>query len=182
MFSVRENSKVRFALGNLRYSAGDNSETWAFERSKYDCRTWHINDSDTVVIDGVTAQTPLSDSGYFYWSKDKAVICSRNHSDDGRDADDTFALADTTGFGLDGSRQDEIHDCILSGFDVLSYDERAYLRYERQEYDEKVGLATITGIGGNDWARGVVLLPDSWTFPPGLTFYSECGNGWATNS
>ena len=65
---------------------------------------------------------------------------------------------------------------------MLSYDEWAYLRYERQRYDEKVGLATITGIGGNDGARGVVLLPDSRTLPPGLTFYSGCGNGWATNS
>ncbi len=49
---------------------------------------------------------------------------------------------------------------------MLSYDEWAYFRYERQGYDEKVGLATITGIGGNDWARDVVLLSDSWTLPP----------------
>ncbi len=60
---------------------------------------------------------------------------------------------------------------------MLSYDEWAYLRYERQGYDEKVGLATITGIGGNDGARGVVLLPDSRTLPSGSIFYSGCGNG-----
>ena len=73
VFSVGENSKVGFALGNLRYSAG------------------------------MTEEMPMT----------------------------LLLLLTRLVLVFDVSRQDEIHDCILSGFDVLSYDEWAYLRYER---------------------------------------------------
>ena len=49
---------------------------------------------------------------------------------------------------------------------TLTYDEWYYLRYERPNYDKLIGVAQVNGV------NGLILLPDDWTCPSGVTFKS----------
>ena len=49
---------------------------------------------------------------------------------------------------------------------TLTYDEWYYLRYERPNYDKLIGVAQVNGV------NGLILLPDSWQCPSGVTFKS----------
>ena len=49
---------------------------------------------------------------------------------------------------------------------TLTYDEWYYLRYERPNYDKLIGVAQVNGV------NGLILLPDGWTCPSGVTFKS----------
>ena len=49
---------------------------------------------------------------------------------------------------------------------TLTYQEWNYLRWERPNYDKLIGVAQVNGV------NGLILLPDSWTCPSGVTFKS----------
>ena len=49
---------------------------------------------------------------------------------------------------------------------TLTRDEWYYLRYERPNYDKLIGVAQVNGV------NGLILLPDAWTCPSGVTFKS----------
>ncbi|MBR2618462.1 MAG: hypothetical protein IKC81_04055 [Paludibacteraceae bacterium] len=49
---------------------------------------------------------------------------------------------------------------------TLTYDEWYYLCYERPNYDKLFGVAQVNGV------NGLILLPDSWICPSGVTFKS----------
>jgi hypothetical protein len=56
---------------------------------------------------------------------------------------------------------------------TLTNDEWTYLT----QRDGKCGMATIQGL-----FNGIIILPDDWTIPNGLTFTSGYSNGFATNN
>ena len=49
---------------------------------------------------------------------------------------------------------------------TLTDDEWDYLRWERPNYDKLIGVAQVNGV------NGLILLPDDWTCPSGVTFKS----------
>jgi hypothetical protein len=49
---------------------------------------------------------------------------------------------------------------------TLTNDEWYYLRYERPNYDKLIGVAQVNGV------NGLILLPNDWTCPSGVTFKS----------
>ena len=51
---------------------------------------------------------------------------------------------------------------------TLSYDEWNYILFDRENASDKLGVAGIADGG----VQGLVLLPDEWTLPEGLTFNS----------
>ena len=55
---------------------------------------------------------------------------------------------------------------------TLTYDEWYYLRYERPNYDKLIGVAQVNGV------NGLILLPDGWTCPSGVTFKSGFHDGY----
>ena len=57
---------------------------------------------------------------------------------------------------------------------TLTYDEWYYLRYERPNYDKLIGVAQVNGV------NGLILLPDGWTCPSGVTFKSGFDDDWCT--
>ena len=57
---------------------------------------------------------------------------------------------------------------------TLKYDEWSYIFNSRTNAADKFGQATVNGV------YGVVLLPDVWTLPEGLTFTAS-PNNWTTN-
>ena len=48
----------------------------------------------------------------------------------------------------------------------MTYKEWDYLRYERPNYDKLIGVAQVNGV------NGLILLPDAWQCPNGVTFKS----------
>ena len=57
---------------------------------------------------------------------------------------------------------------------TLSYDEWEYLIKERPNYDKLIGVAQVNGV------NGLILLPDNWTCPSGVTFKSGFDDDWCT--
>lgn len=49
---------------------------------------------------------------------------------------------------------------------TLTDDEWFYLRWERPNYDKLIGVAQVNGV------NGLILLPDAWVCPSGVTFKS----------
>ena len=49
---------------------------------------------------------------------------------------------------------------------TLTYSEWHYLRWERPNYDKLIGVAQVNGV------NGLILLPDAWVCPNGVTFKS----------
>ena len=57
---------------------------------------------------------------------------------------------------------------------TLTYDEWYYLRCERPNYDKLIGVAQVNGV------NGLILLPDGWTCPSGVTFKFGFDDDWCT--
>ncbi|MBQ1176372.1 MAG: hypothetical protein IIX52_02280, partial [Paludibacteraceae bacterium] len=57
---------------------------------------------------------------------------------------------------------------------TLTYDEWHYLCYERPNYDKLIGVAQVNGV------NGLILLPNDWTCPSGVTFKSGFHNDHGT--
>ena len=57
---------------------------------------------------------------------------------------------------------------------TFTYDEWYYLRYERPNYDKLIGVAQVNGV------NGLILLPDAWVCPSGVTFKAGFHNDWCT--
>ena len=57
---------------------------------------------------------------------------------------------------------------------TLTYNEWYYLRNERPNYDKLIGVAQVNGV------NGLILLPDNWTCPSGVTFKSGFHDDYGT--
>jgi hypothetical protein len=57
---------------------------------------------------------------------------------------------------------------------TLTYDEWYYLRWERPNYDKLIGIAEVNGV------NGLILLPDAWVCPSGVTFKSGFDDDYCT--
>ena len=57
---------------------------------------------------------------------------------------------------------------------TLTYDEWYYLRNERPNYEKLIGVAQVNGV------NGLILLPDVWACPSGLTFKSGFHDNYGT--
>lgn len=57
---------------------------------------------------------------------------------------------------------------------TLTIDEWDYLIKERPNYDKLIGVAQVNGV------NGLILLPDGWTCPSGVTFKSGFHNDYGT--
>ena len=57
---------------------------------------------------------------------------------------------------------------------TLTYNEWDYLRRERPNYDKLIGVAQVNGV------NGLILLPDAWTCPSGVTFQSGFHSEYGT--
>ncbi|MBR2618991.1 MAG: hypothetical protein IKC81_06795, partial [Paludibacteraceae bacterium] len=57
---------------------------------------------------------------------------------------------------------------------TLTEAEWEYLRWERPNYDKLIGVAQVNGV------NGLILLPDDWTCPSGVTFKSGFDDDWCT--
>ena len=57
---------------------------------------------------------------------------------------------------------------------TLTYNEWNYLRWGRPNYDKLIGVAQVNGV------NGLILLPDAWVCPSGVTFKAGFDNDYGT--
>ncbi|MBP5371885.1 MAG: Ig-like domain-containing protein [Bacteroidales bacterium] len=161
-FSVSASKQVYFSQGNLQYQASTN--TWRFAENQYDivgADNANISSSNTGWIDLFCWGT----SGYddkFPW------MTSQTYTD--------YETNNISGTNYDWG----VYNSISNGgnesglWRTLTKAEWVYLLESRPNASNKVGHAEVNGV------NGIVLLPDEWNLPDGLTFTG--GNGASTQN
>ena len=153
-FSVSESKQVYFSKGNLQYHPAN--DEWRFAESQLD------------YIGGANSNCSSTYNGWldlFGWST------SATH----------FGVSTSTDWENDylGSFVDwgtnQIGDDAPNTWRTLTYDEWSYLRRKRPNYSELCGVAQVNGV------NGLILLPDNWTCPSGVTFKSGFHNNYGVD-
>ena len=157
VFSVSATKQVTFSPGNLQYTRS--TDTWSFAKNQY----------DYIGTDNVTGGSVSSDQ----YGEDKSGTALA-------DKVDLFGWStNTTNFGVSTSTDyddyygsfvdwgtNKIGNDAPNTWRTLSYDEWSYLRYNRTNANDLVGVAQVNGV------NGLIFLPDNWTYPAGVTFKS----------
>jgi len=172
-FSVSENTAVRFSKGNLQYHAV--KDEWRFAARQYQC----LGDANANAAADYNGWIDLFGWGTSGWNN---CISTCFHPWNTSSVATDYWL---NGDNLTGDYVKAdwgIYNKISNGgnqkglWRVLTNDEWAYLIGDNATRSGKWGLATISGK-----YTGLVILPDDWTLPDGLTFTSGRGNGFTTN-
>ncbi len=165
-FTVADGKQITFSGGNLQYTRS--TQTWAFAEHQY----------DMLGTDNVDGGGKVYDATYGYDKTGSALA----------DKIDLFGWSGGTGsakwgIGTSTDNSDYSGDFVDWGTNIgdgstwytLTADEWDYLLDERSDADQLVGVARIQ-LGEKIYANGLVLLPDNWTCPAGVTFKSGFSN------
>ena len=146
-FSVSENKQVIFSPGNLQYHP--KNDEWRFAENHYD-RIGEDNKNISADYDGWIDLFGWSGSD---GSAKFGVSSSQNNNDYAGDFVD-WGKNEISGYASDTWR-------------TLTHDEWEYLRFARKNASSLKGSARVNGV------NGLILLPDNWTCPVGVTFDSS---------
>lgn len=142
-FSVSATQQVLFAPGNLQYTQSTN--TWSFAENQYDY-IGEANASGDALADKIDL---------FGWSTSATNFGVSTSKSNG----------DYSGSFVDwGSNQ--IGSDAPNTWRTLTNEEWKYLLNTRTNKSSLKGLAQVNGV------TGLILLPDNWTCPSGVTFTS----------
>ena len=173
IFSVSSNKKLYFSQGNLQYRASDGR--WRFAEHQYDC----IGESNSNISSSYSNYIDLFGWGTSGWNS--GAVCYQPWSTSTTDSDyypggsytnnltDSYANAD---WG--------VYNAIYNGgnqagqWRTLTKDEWVYVFQDRNNASSKYGHGKVNGV------NGVILLPDSWTLPSGLSFTAG-DSSWANS-
>jgi hypothetical protein len=152
IFSVSPTKKVSFSQGNLQYI--QSVKTWQFARNQLEYTGYrHYKD-------GQIADTVM----YFGWSaKNSKAPWGISLSIELSDYAGAFLDWGTNAIGCD----------TANTWRTLTEEEWLYLCNERPAARQLLGLAQIEAI------TGLVLLPDNWVAPEGITFTATTSNSEA---
>ena len=149
VFSVSADKQVKFSKGNLQCTINDTDTAWVFAAHQYDMLgTANVNGSvlaNTIDLFGWSGSTATAKWG---------ISTSTNNDDYSGDfADWGQNIGDGTTWR------------------TLTRGEWNYLRSTRANASNLMGVARINlDAEGTTYANGLILLPDSWTCPAGITF------------
>lgn len=166
-FSVAADKQVYFSQGNLQYT--QSTATWAFAEHQY----------DMIGTDNVTGGT------VYHNAKEGDEVSGEALAD----KIDLFGWSGSTaavqwGVGISGNATDYSGDFVDWGSNTigtdapdtwrtLTKDEWKYVLSNRPDASTKRGVARINlSSDGTVYANGLILLPDTWTAPEGVTFKS----------
>jgi hypothetical protein len=154
-FSVSDTKKVAFSRGNLQYTKSTNK--WEFANEQW----------ETIGSANVSNDTLADKIDLFGWSTNNAATPWGIST--------SIAYADYDGNFVDWGKN------IGDGntWRTLSIDEWLYL------FTSRTNAATLFGLGSVNGVKGLILLPDNWTCPTGITFTPSTQKGLtydATNS
>ena len=157
IFSVSPTKKICFSQGNLQYQASTN--TWRFAEYQYDI-IGYANKNISSSYGGWIDLFGWGTSGYN--KKDPYMISKVNvYYGNG--------VHDIAGTEFDWG----VYNKISNGgnqtrlWRTLTNEEWEYVIKKRTDASSKIGIAKVNGV------LGIILLPDSWILPTGLTFSSE---------
>ena len=157
-FSISGDKKVYFSKGNLQYQAS--TSTWRFALHQYD----FIGNANLNISRSYSGWIDLFGWGTSGWTKApySTSVYSSDYLPDGKgicNLTGSYAKADWGVYNKISNGENR------SGiWRTLSKDEWSYILFTRTGASNKKSKATVNGI------KGVVLLPDNWTLPNGLTF------------
>ena len=168
-FSVSDTIQVYFSQGNLQYQAS--TGTWRFaERQHY-----MMGDDNANISSSYNGWIDLFGWGTSGWNSGANEYQPYSTSTSwGNYCPGGLYVVDLTG---DYARADwGVYNAISNGgnqaglWRTLTYSEWTYLLNTRTDASSKKGIATVNGV------NGLILLPDNWTLPDGLSFRSEVAN------
>lgn len=187
-FSVGNDKKIYFSQGNLQYQASTN--TWRFAENQWNfvgkCKSTQYypnqpQDTGNVFVDGVRCENENISPNYngwidlFGWGTSGWESGAKAY----QPYDTSTAKNDYYQGGATGNSANidwGIHNPISNGgneaglWRLPTIMEWEYLLVSRPNYSEKRGTATVNGV------KGLILLPDDWTLPDGVTFTSGLEN------
>ena len=157
-FSVAADKQVTFSKGNLQFT--QSTDTWSFAENQW----------DYIGTDNMTGGEETFDEKYGYEKEGTALA----------DKVDLFGWSTAaTNFGVSTSTSssdysgpfvdwgtNQIGDDVLNTWRTLTNGEWNYLRYNRTNANDLCGVAQVNGV------NGLILLPDGWSCPDGVTFRS----------
>ena len=159
-FSVSANKQVTFSPGNLQFTRSTN--TWYFAKNQ-----WDIIGLDNVTDGSVSSDPTSGDIKYGDALADKIDLFGWSASNS------------TTPFGVSTSTDDDdyygnfvdwginkIGNDAPNTWRTLTSDEWDYIVFARPNASSLCGVAQVNGV------NGLILLPDSWKSPDGVTFKS----------
>ena len=149
VFSVSKDKQVQFSCGNLQYT--QSTRTWSFAAHQYEML------GEANVADGALADR----IDLFGWSGSTATAqWGIGTSTDNNDYSGDFAdWGQNIGNG--------------TTWRTLTKGEWTYLCTGRANASSLMGVARINlSEDGSEYANGLILLPDNWTAPEGVTFKS----------
>lgn len=158
-FSVSDGKQVCFSKGNLNYYDHNGGE-WSFAEHQYDVRgngnlvkigdTMHIGDQVDLFCWSTTGNQ-YGTTGFAFTEATLPTLFNAPFADWGKNPNLISTLGD--------------------GWQTLSQAEWSYLLCQRPNAEERVAYAVVNDISG------IVLLPDEWTKPQGISLLTASENG-----
>lgn len=199
VFSVGPNEAVHFSPGNLQYQAS--TKTWRFAEHQWDYVGGNSSGSEPThygTVSGSSNNDAASDyegwidlfmwgtSGWKYFDDNLCTLFKPwNHRDgtnNGMNSVNTYgvgpSLGSDVGSDLNGTNYDwGVYNAILNPttnsndpagtWRTLTYEETKYM------LEERANATTLMGYGIVNDVKGLILLPDGYPVPDGLTFISD---------
>ena len=170
-FSVSDTTQVYFSQGNLQYQAS--TGTWRFAERQY----YMLGDDNANISSSYSGWIDLFGWGTSGWNSGANAYQPYSTSTSwGNYCPGGLYIVDLTG---DYARADwGVYNAISNGgnqaglWRTLTDSEWGYLLNTRTDASNKKGIATVNGV------NGLILLPDNWTLPDGLSFRSEVANDY----
>lgn len=156
-FSVSDSKQVTFSKGNLQYTRS--THTWSFASAQW----------EMIGTDNVTGGSVSSDPKYGYSKEgilaDKVDLFGWSTSSTKFGVSTSTSSSDYSGLFVDWGTNWICGD-KPNTWRTLTEDEWGYLLNNRPNAASLRGVAQVNGV------NGLILLPDNWTCPSGITFKS----------
>lgn len=155
LFSVSATKQVMFSPGNLQYQAS--TGTWRFAENQWD----YVGDANANISNTYNGWIDL-----FGWGTGNAPTkISTSFSD----------YSNFIDWGMNVIYDDDVE--YESGtWYTMSTNEWDYLFNTRDNASSLWGQGTVCGVSG------VIILPDDWVKPSGISFYSGASDGYSDNT
>ncbi|MCR5040274.1 MAG: hypothetical protein K6A94_13185 [Bacteroidales bacterium] len=173
VFSVGSDKKVYFSRGNLQYRASDGR--WRFAEHQYD----YIGEGNSNISSTYSNYIDLFGWGTSGWNS--GAVCYQPWSTSTAPSDYYPGGSYTNNLTGNYANADwGMYNSIYNGgnqasqWHTLTRDEWVYVFRGRSGASSKYGHGKVNGV------CGMILLPDSWTFPSGLNFTAG-DSSWANS-
>ena len=162
LFAINEKEQVYFSQGNLRYSMKNNYYTYEFADKQYNI----IGEGNQII----SSMIPYSSIDLFGWGT--GINPDRSSEDN----------ADYAEFNDWGEHRIENGGNEPELWRTLTNEEWLYLFRGRPNAIKRFGFGHIINEDDSQ-IDGVILLPDNWTLPEDVAFFSAKDKGveWVTN-